>query len=99
MSHIAADLGLHGYKNWLQSLQPYPEGTIVKFVQPYVGVTKSTSIAAGQELMIVRIDPRPNRHPVYKMVIHRNGKLFRKTMFFGVEAIARRVIDKECEIV
>ncbi len=99
MSHTASDLGLQGYKNWRNSLQPYPNGTVIKFTQPYVGVTKGHNISAGQEFMIVDIQPSLGKEPVYKMVVYSNGKIHKKTMYFNLEFIARRVIDKECEIV
>lgn len=98
-THTARDLGLKGYKAWRTSLKPYPEGTVFKILEPYVGVTASTSIAVGQELKIVGIGPGINRDPVYKMVVHRNGKTFRKTLFFSIEIIARWVIDGRCKII
>lgn len=41
-THTVRDMGLHGYKAWRASPKPYPEGTVVKILEPYVGVNAST---------------------------------------------------------
>jgi hypothetical protein len=100
MSHTAKDLGLHGYKNWLKSLKPLPNGTVVRFKTGYSGVTKSTTISPNQELIIQgsRLGLASDAL-YYDMVVYRNGKVFTKKMAFSIESIARWLIDGDCDLV
>jgi hypothetical protein len=88
MSHTTTDLGLQGYKQWLKSLTPLPDGTVVNFVSGYIGVTVDSTIKPGQQMMITDF-----KNDCYDMVAYRNGKCFKKLTRFSIEYIARGLID------
>ena len=89
---------LYGYKRWLESLTAYPVGTVFCWTAGYQDCTVSSSIKPGQFTKIVRVrksngvSDMPIHNHVYDLVLcDKNGKEFKKKLFWRVSAIARHV--------
>jgi hypothetical protein len=92
MIHTDASESLAGYKHWRNNLQPLPIGTRVKW-----------NINPGQCFEIIEyrndINQKLTADRVYVMLqISKTGKRFTRKMYWSVEGIARRLHNKEVEI-
>lgn len=95
--HVTAAMSLHGYHDWRASLVALPVGTIIQWVEPYSGVSLSTSVKAGQAYKIKAVNQYSRVRPivgdcdkVYDMVlVSKSGREYKKKMGWSVEHIAR----------
>jgi hypothetical protein len=103
-----ASESLYAYKQWRKSLEALPEGTILHWLKDYDSIPASNSIKAGQFTKIIHIrksngisDLKLQADFCYKLVLcDKNGKEFKRTFYWYVDGIARRLdVDaKEIEI-
>jgi hypothetical protein len=94
--HVTAATSLHGYKAWRASLTPFPDGTVITWVEPYLGTSLACSVRAGNSFKIVGCRPSfignstATADLVYDMVlVSKTGREYKKKMGWSVEHIAR----------
>lgn len=97
---------LFGYKNWLKSLKAMPVGTILCWNNGYTACTASSAIKPRQFTKVARIrksngiSDLPEHDQVYELVIcAKNGKEFKKKLFWRVSGVAQKIHDGEITIV
>jgi hypothetical protein len=103
MIHTDASESLAGYKQWRKNLQLLPVGTRIKWNIKSRGINNSHDINPGQCFEIIEyrndINQKLTADRVYVMLqISKTGKRFTRKMYWSVEGIARRLHNKEVEI-
>lgn len=101
-----ASENLHAYKNWLNSLTPFPVGTVFCWTAGYLDCTVSSAIKPGQFTKLVRtrksngVSDMPAHAHVYELVIcDKNGKEFKKKHYWNVSNIARLIDEGKVAVV
>lgn len=95
-----ASFGLHAYKKWRLSLKAYDNGTMLKFVKGYTGVTQSSSIKPGELYKVVGSRLGYAGYPTNELVrCKKDGSLYKRSIVWTVEGLARGVAKGEIEIV
>ncbi len=96
MIHTDASVSLLGYKAWRASLEALPIGTVIQWVDHYVGTSLASSVRAGQTFKILRVrssiigNSQLVADLVYDMVlVSKTGREYKKKMGWSVEGIAR----------
>jgi hypothetical protein len=100
-----ASNNLLGYKQWRKSLQPLGVGNILQWVTGYNESTIANNIKPGQFTKVVHVrksngvsDMEPADWCYTLRLCNNNGsKEFKKTFFWRVEGIERRMHN--CEVV
>lgn len=108
--HTTAKDSLAGYKEWRKNIVPLTVGTIITWPTGYASATISDSIKARQCFMVVALTDGLCKvkggawlceaDKTYKMIhCSKHGKLHNKYAYWGVESIARQLVDGAIEIV